>query len=331
MSPEKRRAIAQMLADTRFEILPLGGAGEAAAALPEGTTITITSSPAKGIEATIELAERLAPLGLDVVPHLSAKQVPGDRLGEFVERLDAVGVRDVFVVGGDATDAVGDFANGSELLEALAQLEHPFTRLGVPAYPEGHHAIDDATLTDALLHKQRYASYLVTQLCFDADRIAGWLRAVRADGVTMRAYAGIPGIVDRRRLVTISLKIGIGDSARFLRGNRATALRLVRGGYRPDSLVKRLGALARDGEAEIDGFHVYTFNQLAASHEWAVQTLRRAEAARQQARRLRGAAPRHRRGGTGVAAPTPSATEPARTEPPDTAATAGTSRTAGGT
>ncbi|QBI19250.1 methylenetetrahydrofolate reductase [Egibacter rhizosphaerae] len=294
MSPETRRAIADLLENPRFEILPLKGAEAKVDALPAGTTVTVTSSPTKGLEATVELAQRLAGRGLRVVPHLSAKQMPAGRLQEFAGRLLAVGVEDVFVVGGDATEPVGDFQNGWELLEALAQLGHPFPNLGVPAYPEGHYLVDDRTLTDALLHKQEHATYMVTQLCFDADTIARWLGEVRDAGVTLPAFAGIPGVVDARRLLSISVRLGIGDSVRFLRGNRESALRLIRGGYRPDRLVKRLGTMARDGYVDLEGFHVYTFNQVAESYRWAVEAHERAEADRRRARRLRSPARRGR-------------------------------------
>mgnify|MGYP000211072551 CR=1 FL=1 len=36
-----------------------------------------------------------------------------------------------------------------------------------------------------LLAKQPYASYFVTQMCFDAARIERWLRDVRAAGVRL--------------------------------------------------------------------------------------------------------------------------------------------------
>ena len=41
--------------------------------LPAGTRVSVTASPAKGMAATVELAEQLASIGLDVVPHISAR------------------------------------------------------------------------------------------------------------------------------------------------------------------------------------------------------------------------------------------------------------------
>ena len=45
-----------MLANPTFELIPLKNVREQAAALPRGATVSVTASPGKGIEATVELA-----------------------------------------------------------------------------------------------------------------------------------------------------------------------------------------------------------------------------------------------------------------------------------
>ena len=84
-------------------------------------------------------------------------------------------IREVFVVGGDADPPAGDYADAGDLLEELARLAHPFTRVGIGGYPEGHPLIPDDRLLEALRRKQPFASYLVTQLCFDAGALATWV------------------------------------------------------------------------------------------------------------------------------------------------------------
>lgn len=294
----KKHAVAGLLRDPRFELLPLKGVEDRAEALPRGATVTITSSPAKGQDRTIELAEDLRARGFHVVPHIAAKQIRSDvHLKEIVDRLDTAGVSDVFVVGGDASDEPGGFSTGAEVLEALAWLDHPFSRVGVPAYPEGHYLVDDATLNEALLAKQAHATYMVTQLCFDSRTICRWLAEARAGGVALPCYVGIPGAVDTHQLLRVSMRIGIGDSVRFLRGNRSTALRLLRArGYRPDALVRGLAEGLREGRCDIEGLHLYTFNQVERSARWAAQARARAEpAARRPGRRvIRPGTARHR-------------------------------------
>ena len=125
---------------------------------------------------TLELAERFAAHGYTVVPHLSARLVR-DRahLAELVQRLDAMGVRDVFVIAGDA-DASG---RGSTRARPASARRWPrsatrSTEIGITGYPESHPLIDDADGDRAMFEKLRYATYIASQICFDpTSRHAG--------------------------------------------------------------------------------------------------------------------------------------------------------------
>ena len=43
--------------------------------------------------------------------------------------------------------------------------------MGVAGYPEGHPAIPEEQLIDALLAKQEHATHVTTQMTFDGDAI----------------------------------------------------------------------------------------------------------------------------------------------------------------
>ena len=277
---DTRRAAGALLDRPRFELVPVHGAIEHARALPDGATVTVTSSPAKGSEPTLTLTEELAGLGYDAVPHLAARQLRDDaELAAVIQRLEAAGVRDVFVVGGDATEPAGTFPDGLSLLKAMDRLGHPFTRIGVPAYPEGHHLIPADVLWEDLEAKQRFATYTVTQLCFDADAICRFAAAAATRGIALPVVVGVPGAVDAARLLRISLKVGVGDSLRFVRGNASVARRLLRpAGFRPDGLVRKLAARKRAGECHIAGLHIYTFNQVGPTLGWLRNARRRSAA-----------------------------------------------------
>lgn len=265
-----RRTASPLLAAPRFEVLPMEGVTEQVASLPRGTTVTVTASPSRGTMATVELAERFAAMGLAPVPHLSARGMRDHaELAEVLQRLDHAGIRDVFVVGGDAAVARPVFADGLRLLEAMDDIGHRLDAIGVPAYPEGHPSIPDDVLWAALAAKRRYATYAVTQLCFDADAIGDFTTTARRHGFDLPILAGIPGAVDTAKLLRVGLRIGIGDSLRFLRGNRSVLPRLLRpGGYRPDGLIRRLDSRIRAGRCDLAGAHIYTFNDVAATARW---------------------------------------------------------------
>lgn len=260
-------AVTSLLQDVRFEVLPLPGAAEEALSLPADGTVTVTCSPSRGLEPTLALAEELAAAGWPTVPHLAARQVRDEvALKEVVGRLEAAGVTEVFVVGGDLADPVGAYDSGLALLEAMADLGAGFARVGVPAYPEGHPHIDDATLLAALQAKQAYADYLVTQLSFDPTAILAWLRDTRRAGIHLPAYVGLPGAVDRVRLARIAMRIGVGDSARFLKNHRRL-LRRVGGRDLLSELVHRL-AVALHSDDGVAGAHLYTFNRVGPTAAW---------------------------------------------------------------
>ena len=68
LTEEQRAALKSLVADARYELIPLSNALERAAALPPGSQVTVTASPSHGIEATFDLAEAVAAMGHDVTP-----------------------------------------------------------------------------------------------------------------------------------------------------------------------------------------------------------------------------------------------------------------------
>ncbi|GAB2710895.1 methylenetetrahydrofolate reductase [Halomonas garicola] len=257
------------LADPRFELLPLSEMREAARRLPTGARVTVTCSPRHGIDRTLEAAEWLAAAGFRAVPHLAARLIRNkSQLADIVSRLAAAGIEDAFVVGGDASEAAGEYTGGLALLEALAAMPSRPSRLGVPAYPEGHPRLDDAVLQRDLEAKARLADYAVTQMCFESAPLLAWLAAQRQRGLTLPVQAGIPGVMSQARLLSVAIRIGLGPSIRALGRHRTLIGRLLRPApYRPDDLVRDL--LPTLGSADgFAGLHVYTFNQTDATCAW---------------------------------------------------------------
>jgi len=266
--------VAELLRRSRFEILPLDGIEEhVLRTVPHDVTLTVTASPTKGLEPSLDLAGRLVGHGYAVVPHLSARLVADTaELEEIVARLREAGVRDVFVVAGDAEQPRGSFHGAIDLLEALDGLGRPFPDVGITGYPESHPFIDDETTVAAMFEKARHATYIASQVCFDPAVTAGWIENVWARGTQLPIYIGVPGVVSRAKLLRVSAKIGIGDSLRFLRKNGSFAGRFFRG-FSPDPLVDGLGPVL--GSGKVAGFHVFTFNDVEDTEAWRQERLRR--------------------------------------------------------
>jgi methylenetetrahydrofolate reductase (NADPH) len=264
------RALAERLRHPRYEVLPLEGIEAAVLAhVPREVTVTVTASSRWGLHPTLDVSERLAREGYAVVPHLSARLVrDAAHLEEVLGRLRAAGVRELFVPAGDAPEPAGEFSGAAALLAAMAELRADFPAIGITGYPESHHLISDDVTISAMFEKAEMATYIVSQICFDADVTAGWIAKVRARGTGLPIWIGVPGVVDHAKLLRISMRIGLGESTRFLRAHRGWVRRLMTRRFKPDSLLRELAPTAANPRANVAGFHFYTFNELARMERW---------------------------------------------------------------
>jgi len=238
--------------------------------LEPGSYVAVTCSPSKGVDVTLDMSERLANRGFKVVPHIAAKMVKDQaHLKEIMKHLDDLPIISIFVPGGDAVKPAGEYTCALDLLRAISEFDHNFTEIGVAAHPEGLPSVDNDVMTEELLRKQEFSNYLVTQMCFDAKIIGDWLRDIRHAGITLQAWIGLPGVSDRSTLIRTSLRIGVGDSLRYLKSNAKIAARLMQSkSYRPDGLLTDLAPYIADPFYDIAGHHIYCFNQVARTEEW---------------------------------------------------------------
>lgn len=263
-----------LLRDARFELMPFDSFDDELTYLPDGATIAITTSPQLGIEQTVERAEQAAADGYEPVPHIAARYVrDGDHLEEIARRLTEAGVTEIFVPGGDREEPVGEFESAYQLLVALDETEYSFEEVGITGYPEGHEFLDEQTLRTEMDKKAPYATFIVTQLCYDPEAVIEWIEKIRGRGVDLPVEVGIPGVMKYSRLLQISRKVGVGDSVKFLRKTTGVVdfVRQIvgsRGTYKPDELVDGLGPYADDEEYRISGIHIYTFNQTKDTEDW---------------------------------------------------------------
>jgi methylenetetrahydrofolate reductase (NADPH) len=270
LTPPARDALAHVLRSPTFELVPLKNALDQAAFLPAGVTVSVTASPAKGLEATIAPCESLQGRGFRAVPHLSARMVRDrSHLSDLIAWLEGAGVDRAFVVGGAAKEP-GDYPDGLSLLRAMAEIGHPLAEIGIPCYPQGHAFIADGPLLEALHAKAAFATYMTTQLCFDPGAIATWIAARRAEGLELPIHVGVPGVAEPHKLLAISARIGVADTHRFLTKNVRFVARLVRSGgfYRPDGLLEGLAPHLTDPAAGIVDLHMYTFNAVDTFEAW---------------------------------------------------------------
>lgn len=277
LSGDESDVLAHTVREAYMEIFPTDTIESRLDILETGSYVAVTCSPTKGVDATLDMSERLALRGFKVVPHVAARMVRDRKhLGEIIARLNDLPIISIFVPGGDAEKPLGDYDTALSLLRDMADFEHRFSEIGVAAHPEGHPAVSTSLLTRELLRKQEFANYLVTQMCFNATTIAEWLRSVREQGVTLPAWLGLPGVADRASLAKTSLRIGVGDSLRYLKRNpRVAAKLMLTSEYRPDDLLMELAPFLAESTYGIHGHHVFCFNEVDKTEQWRHEFLAR--------------------------------------------------------
>jgi methylenetetrahydrofolate reductase (NADPH) len=213
------------------------------------------------------------------VPHFSARLTEDkahvQRLAEFC-RTHAL--TEVFLVAGDAPEPVGAYDGVVAFLRDFLDTDHGLQRIGITAYPDGHALIDQKIVHEALHAKQALlaeagvAGFASTQMCFDIDQWKKWAAAERAAGFTLPLHLGVPGVIDRAKLLTMGARLGIGSSMRFVKKNSSTIFKLFSpSGYDPSKLINPMSKVARD--LNIEGLHLFTFNNVDATAAWQQKQL----------------------------------------------------------
>ena len=274
---EAKHSLVGLLQHARYEVLPTPSTEDKVLAhLPVGHTVTVTASPSKGLDVTFDLAERLGKAGYTAVPHIAARMVNGRaELEEICARLTAAGITTVFVPGGDA-ETVGTYPDALALLEDLRDLGSPFTHVGITGYPESHPSIHDDLTIQSMWDKRRHATHIVSNLTFDPKVFATWLGRMRARGITLPLLVGLPGPIDRTKLLGMATKIGVGESTRFLAKNKRLFAGLAApGGFTGERFLEQVASAITPPDALVEGLHVFTFNQIAETEAWRTSMIER--------------------------------------------------------
>jgi methylenetetrahydrofolate reductase (NADPH) len=156
-----------------------------------------------------------------------------------------------------------------DLLDDLAAIGNPFAQVGITGYPESHPTIHDDVTVQTMWDKRRHATQIVSNLTFDPAVIRDWVHRMRARGITTPLLLGVPGPVDRTKLLSMATKIGVGESTRFLAKHKGTFARLAApGGFTGEAFLEQCAPALAMPDAFVEGLHVFTFNQIAETEAW---------------------------------------------------------------
>lgn len=255
-----------------YELIPVSSVDDAIEHLPDGAQVSLTCSPTKGIPATLGLADRVRDAGHRVIPHLAARTV-ADRaeVRELASWFRRTGTTEAFVIAGDAPRAAGRYEGAIGFIHDLLEAEPGLQRVGVAGYPEGHPLFGTAEADEYLAAKAELLSaagvdaWVSSQMCFDPRVLAAWIDRLEGIGVDLPLHLGISGVIDRTRLVSMGVRLGVGASLRFARKQRGV-VRLVARPHDPTEFVEAV--LAGPRGDRVEALHAFTFNAVRETRAW---------------------------------------------------------------
>jgi methylenetetrahydrofolate reductase (NADPH) len=245
-------------------------------ALPPRTKIHLTAVAGRPYSQTIEAAVRVRAQGLEPVPHLAARDIESHAaLDDVLSRLTRwAGVQRMLIVGGDSRHAKGAFGSALELIESGLLQRAGLREIAVAAYPGGHPRLSQDALDRALIAKIEAGAQtglgvsIVTQLCFDADAMLGWVRRLRHLGIENPVRIGMAGPADLSSLVRLARRCGVRATAQTLTRHAGLTKHLLAAGT-PDRIIRPLAKAADQGALGRVAAHFFAAADAAATARWA--------------------------------------------------------------
>jgi hypothetical protein len=153
-SAEVSPSVKNLVSSMRYELIPMKSIEQAILDLPIGAPVSVTCSPVKGISATQEISARLIASGHEVVPHFAARLVESrEHVQKLATWVREQGIKEVFLIAGDAEKPAGPYTDGIELLRDF--LDSNKTNLGNDGFinssksPLPHLALVDEPISPA--------------------------------------------------------------------------------------------------------------------------------------------------------------------------------------
>ncbi|MPZ38145.1 MAG: methylenetetrahydrofolate reductase [Rhizobiales bacterium] len=242
--------------------------------VPKGTSVYVSAVPTQREDEAVEHASRLRRAGFEPVPHIAVRAfASANEIDRFLARLAAdAGVRQVLVIAGDRDPPAGSLRSALDVIDSGLLQRHGVLEAGIAGYPEGHPRIPGHELDRALADKIATAEatglrlHIVTQFCFDADAIIGWIRRLRDFGFDVPVRIGLAGPTSLPTLMRYASRCGVPASVHGL-ARHAGLMRQLFAMSAPDALVRALAA-ERERLGDVQA-HFFSFGGLARTARWA--------------------------------------------------------------
>jgi methylenetetrahydrofolate reductase (NADPH) len=199
---------------------------EFARVMPAGFSVYVAHTPKATLDDIVRVALRLQRLGFKASPHIIARRVESvNLLRTALKTLAAGGVEQVLVVAGDRAAEQNCFSSSLELLASGVTVEAGIQRVGIAGHPEGHPAVSDDVVWEALDRKQAWGVrtgtrlHIATQFGFDTRTFGIWERELAKRDIRLPVYAGVAGPTPLLKLMKYAMVCGVGASLKAVSAN----------------------------------------------------------------------------------------------------------------
>ena len=247
----------------------------AAPMLPPATPVNVTFLGNEDLNMRVAAAKAVKDAGLHPVPHVSARRLTSEQeFDDFLASLQAKSLSShIFAVGGDPEKPMGPYSDSLSLITSGRMGAHDVSKVSIAGYPDGHSAIDDATLWSALeakaeaLKDQNLEGEIITQFGFDTSPVLEWLSELRRRNIDLPVRIGVPGPAGIKRLLDYARRFGVSASAGIAK-RYGFSLGNLLGTAGPERFIQNL---AREYDSSMHGqisLHFYTFGGLESTASW---------------------------------------------------------------
>lgn len=244
--------------------------------LPFGTSVYVPSPGRRSLESNLKFISTLHQAGMEAVPHIAARKVNSRKeLRAFLASVvQDFGVHRVLVVGGDATEAAGPYADSIALLRDDVLAEAGINEIGVAGYPEGHPRIPPKILREDFEQKLELAARLrigievITQFSFTPNRITEYCAMLSHQAPDVPVYVGLAGPTSMAKLIGYANYCGVSTSVRALSDMGIKTIKLIKHTDPDEQLVALAQFCALRKACNVIGIHVFSFGGLERSAQW---------------------------------------------------------------
>ena len=241
--------------------------------LAPGTPVYIAHTPHASFAQVIHAALAAQRAGFLATPHIAVRRVPNARtLRAALAELRTGGVEHILLIAGDAPHPVGEFSGTLDVLESGIVQESGVVHIGIAGHPEGHSAVDSASLWQALETKQAFAAragvdmHIVTQFGLDGGAFARWERELTRRDIRLPVRIGIAGPTPMPKLVHFAIQCGIGASMRALAHQVTAAAHTSEWATSPDQHL--LAVLRAPVSTQVVAPHFFAFGGALETARW---------------------------------------------------------------